>query len=426
VLERKVRRRERSLNESRMSVWGLFMNRTWCLLVAAGSVLLAPASSRSQNLTILSYVGDVEVYGTAAKDGDQKDYRKTGQLDLVTTTLTAAQSVSSGVVSSSATATQTFDYGGTTNNANSIRIDSRMADSADIGFFDGSTQTVGSAAAFSRAAINFAVSDTSRWHVIALTFLQKSNSGGNHGADFNFGLGVIQTGESLLGEVKEIRGSPATLSETYVTPVLLRLGETYSLQTKIGGGLLTAGSSQNVTSSGGSQSHVDVRIVPAVTDKWPLNGGFSRGTESWQATGGGTAQVGSYNGDSNVSLLAGSDVALSQQIDTPSDYFSISFDYKFNDTDGALSIFLADRKLAELTYADAPNTFKTRWIGVSQDALLGLEDAPLEFKFTGAESGHSVTLDNVQIFVSVPEPATTILATISLVLLSVAQRRGSL
>lgn len=134
-------------------------------------------------------------------------------------------------------------------------------------------------------------------------------------------------------------------------------------------------------------------------------------TSDWNVnSGGGTASVVNYGGDSVAQLTTGSPVGISQYIDTPKDAFYILFDYMFKTDTGTLSVTLTDRngvkEVVGQLNAEAliGDSMAKAAFHVDAPSWLYLDNVAIGFEFDGV-TGSQILLDNVEIS-DVPEPTT--------------------
>ncbi|MGR8949242.1 MAG: hypothetical protein ACU84Q_14425, partial [Gammaproteobacteria bacterium] len=131
----------------------------------------------------------------------------------------------------------------------------------------------------------------------------------------------------------------------------------------------------------------------------------------WNVSGPGSADVIQLAGDNNVvRLTTGSPVELSQLIDTPSEAFTLSFDYEFLTDTGTLEVYLADTLLGTLDApATPPGSFDNASFTLSDAALFNLAGAELAFVFDGF-TGSQIDIDNVMaVSTPVPLPSALVL-----------------
>jgi hypothetical protein len=128
------------------------------------------------------------------------------------------------------------------------------------------------------------------------------------------------------------------------------------------------------------------------------NGTFQSGSlATWTACGGRSVDVAGWlePGSYAARLCTGSPVSIYQPILTPDCSFSLDFDYQFLTTTGTLDVLLNSVVLASVqapaVLPDGPSTLS---IPVTDPALLGQQDAVLEFRFDGP-SGSQVLLTNI-------------------------------
>ena len=101
--------------------------------------------------------------------------------------------------------------------------------------------------------------------------------------------------------------------------------------------------------------------------------------------------------DRVAQLVTGSSVSLNQMLlgTTPSDAFTLGFDYRFTTGTGTLTVTLADELLATLT--PAGDLFQTVSLAIDAEHhanLLGRSNALLQFRLEGV-TGSTVLLDNI-------------------------------
>lgn len=97
------------------------------------------------------------------------------------------------------------------------------------------------------------------------------------------------------------------------------------------------------------------------------------------------------------SLVTGSAASISQTVDTPIDPFAVSFDYRFETTDGVLTVSLNGIELATIDApADLQTEFQSFSVNVTNPTLLGRSGVPLTFEINSDIPGSTVLLDNIQ------------------------------
>lgn len=149
--------------------------------------------------------------------------------------------------------------------------------------------------------------------------------------------------------------------------------------------------------------------VPATASLFAAYGTFeaqlSDGSiAGWNVSGPGSSDIVELSGGNNVvRLTTGSPVVLSQLIDTPTDAFTLSFDYEFLTDTGTLEVYLANMLLGTFDApATPPGSFESASLVLTDASLLGLTSAELAFEFDGF-TGSQIDIDNVMV-VSTPVP----------------------
>ncbi len=119
----------------------------------------------------------------------------------------------------------------------------------------------------------------------------------------------------------------------------------------------------------------------------------------WSKSGSGPVQLielGPDGEETVVQLETASPVGIVQNIDTFSSPFAIELDYQFLDTSGGLDVVLGGQTVLSLP---APATLETQMqritVVVSDPALFGQVDVPLELVFDGPTAGLQLQLDNL-------------------------------
>lgn len=138
--------------------------------------------------------------------------------------------------------------------------------------------------------------------------------------------------------------------------------------------------------------------------------------ENWAVSGNGKVEAAElYSGELVYDLSVTSEdpadgpVSFSSKFDTPSEEFILQFDYLFTEPTGSLDVTLDDFLLATFEASDYLSIadFQTAQVNVTDELLLGRENAILEFElFPGSPAG--VQLDNIVILngvTEVPEPS---------------------
>ena len=154
------------------------------------------------------------------------------------------------------------------------------------------------------------------------------------------------------------------------------------------------------------------RVLDAIVPNGTFTGG---GIGPWtpRATGSGSVGTEDLGGGNHAAVLtAGSEVGMSQAINTLAEPFLLAFDYAFRAA-GALEVALGSERMA-LIEADGAADFVSARVPVTNPVLFGLTGGLLDFSFTG-ETGAQLLLDNIYIE-PVPEPATCVLALAGLAL----------
>lgn len=143
-----------------------------------------------------------------------------------------------------------------------------------------------------------------------------------------------------------------------------------------------------------------------VLDPLVINGGFSSSfTSDWTASTTGTGSVVPVyegGGDWAALLTAGSEVGISQAVNTLADPFYLFFDHSFQ-SPGVLDVLLGSVPVYHMEATQA-GAYVTETVRVTEPSLLGAAGVELAFRFNG-QTGAQLRLDNVYIS-GVPEPGT--------------------
>ncbi|MGJ3243231.1 MAG: DUF7453 family protein [Opitutales bacterium] len=136
------------------------------------------------------------------------------------------------------------------------------------------------------------------------------------------------------------------------------------------------------------------------------NGTFNDALTDWMTAGGGTARIieDTALDESFVEMVTGSDVSLTQTVDTPVVDFNLAFDYRFQDADGLLEVLLDGQSILSIDAADGTvGSFLEEVILLDEaSGLTDLSDTELKFTLSGP-TGSTMDLDNISLS-PVPEP----------------------
>ncbi|MBX3439486.1 MAG: hypothetical protein KF861_18500, partial [Planctomycetaceae bacterium] len=141
-----------------------------------------------------------------------------------------------------------------------------------------------------------------------------------------------------------------------------------------------------------------------VSDATPLclfNGDFQTGDlTNWTAnSGSGAVSVELEDGVGNYAgkLITGSPVSLSINVNTPDEFFWVTFDAKFLTTSGELTVRLNGVELVVVAAPESPDpALRQHVFAVHQAQLRNLSLKPLSFTFDGP-TGSEMFLDNVAV-----------------------------
>jgi hypothetical protein len=211
-------------------------------------------------------------------------------------------------------------------------------------------------------------------------------------------------------------------ADAWFSTVDLTPGRTYSFRvTDVGASATDGGIWQVSQSTWGSVYPDGVSIRNGIIDyTWEdlafrvldaivANGTFTTGnTQGWTPRAEGFGSVGTRQrsgSDYAARLTAGSEVGMSQAINTLAEPFFLAFDYAFRAA-GALEVSLGSEQMAFIEAGEA-GEFVSEKIAVRDPSLLGLSGGLLDFSFNG-ETGAELLLDNIYIE-PVPEPTFSLL-----------------